>query len=204
MSSKKFKILIATANKNKIREIKKILGERFRIVALKNPPKINENGRTLLENAVKKAKGFFRTSRIMTLADDTGLEVEILGGLPGVHSARFAGKKCSYADNNAKLLKLLDGIPFKKRKAKFVTVVALILPGGRVKTVSGEINGYILNGPRGYNGFGYDPVFYYPRLKKTFAELTIEEKNKISHRGKALRKAKNIVENYVNKSKTEC
>jgi len=202
MLSKKFKVLIATANRNKVREIKNILGERFRIVTLKNPPKINENGKTLLENAVKKAKGYFNISNITTLSDDTGLEVDTLGGKPGVHSARFAGKECSYAENNAKLLKLLNGMPFKKRKAKFVTVVSLIFPDGRVKTVSGETSGYILAVPRGKNGFGYDPIFYYPRLKKTFAELTVDEKNKISHRGKALNKAKKILENYVNKRKT--
>ena len=193
----KNKLLIATSNKNKVREIKHILGRRFRPIVLKNPPRINENGRTLEENAVKKAKGFFRVAKITTLADDTGLEVAKLGGLPGVRSARFAGKNCSYADNNAKLLRVLEGAPFRERKAKFVTVVSLIFPDGNIRAVSGEARGYILTRPRGTNGFGYDPLFYYPPLGKTFAEMTTGEKNSISHRGRALLKAKRILEKYV-------
>ncbi|HAX61547.1 MAG TPA: Non-canonical purine NTP pyrophosphatase [Elusimicrobia bacterium] len=187
------KIVLATQNKDKIREIKKILGEKFEIVKLKKFPKIIEDGKTLEENAIKKAKAIFRITGITTLADDSGLEVKALGGRPGVYSARFAGKNCTYLDNNKKLLKLLKNVPYKKRKAKFRTVVAIIFPDGRIKTTEGSVSGYITTEPKGSNGFGYDPIFYYPKLKKTFAQLTTAQKNRISHRAIAFKKAKKML-----------
>ncbi|MEW6556246.1 MAG: XTP/dITP diphosphatase [Elusimicrobiota bacterium] len=194
MSLKKYKIALATQNKDKIREIKKILGKRFEIIKLKKFPKIIENGKTLKENAVKKCKQINELINKLTLADDTGLEIEALDGKPGVYSARFAGKNCSYADNYNKLLKLLANVPYKKRKAQFRTVVAMIFPDGKLKTVEGTVSGYITKEPKGSNGFGYDPVFYYPKLKKTFAQLTTEQKNKVSHRAIAFRNAKELIQ----------
>ena len=193
MSLKKYKLALATQNKNKIKEIKKILGKNFKFVQLYKFPKIVENGKTLEENAIKKAKAIFKITKTTTLADDSGLEVAALGGRPGVYSARFAGKNCNYSDNNKKLLKLLSNVPYKKRKAKFRTVVAIIFPDGKLKTVEGVVSGYIATHPKGSNGFGYDPVFYYPKLKKTFAQLTIVQKNRISHRAIAFKKAKKIL-----------
>lgn len=207
MSYKKHKIVLATQNKDKIREIKKILGKQFEIVALKKFPKIIENGKTFEENAVKKAKVIFKIAGITTLADDSGLEVAALKGKPGVHSARFAGKNCTYSDNNKKLLKLLKNVPHKKRKAKFRTVVVIVFPDGKIKTADGAVSGYILTKPKGKNGFGYDPLFYYAKFKKTFAQLTPAQKNIISHRAKAFNKAKEILlkkEENQNASEKKC
>ncbi|MDD5687953.1 MAG: RdgB/HAM1 family non-canonical purine NTP pyrophosphatase [Elusimicrobia bacterium] len=189
----KNKIVLATQNKDKIREIKEILGSRFKIVTLKRFPEIVEDRKTLEENAIKKAKTINKLTKELTLADDSGLEVDFLNGKPGVRSARFAGSNCSYEDNNRKLLKLLKDVPYKKRKAKFKTVVAIVFPDGRVKTAEGSVLGYITEKPKGTNGFGYDPVFYSPKLKKTFAEIITTEKNKISHRAIAFKKAKQIL-----------
>ncbi len=193
MSPKKYKIALATQNKDKIKEIKKILGKNFKFVQLYKFPKIIENGKTLEENAVKKAKAIFKIIKITTLADDSGLEVKALGGRPGVYSARFAGKNCNYSDNNKKLLKLLSNVPYKKRRAKFKTVVVIIFPDGKIKTTGGSVSGYITTNLIGKNGFGYDPVFYYPKLKKTFSQLTTAQKNRISHRAIAFKKAKKIL-----------
>ena len=190
---KKIKIVLATQNKDKIREIKKILGNSFEILTLTNPPDVIENGKTLKANAIKKAKAFFRISKITSIADDSGLEVAALKGRPGVYSARFAGKECTYSDNNKKLLKLMGNVPPQKRKASFRTVVAIVFPSGKVKTAEGKINGYITGKTIGKKGFGYDPVFYYPKSGKTFAQLTAAEKNRISHRGIAFKKAKDIL-----------
>ncbi|OGS45933.1 MAG: non-canonical purine NTP pyrophosphatase, RdgB/HAM1 family [Elusimicrobia bacterium RIFOXYD2_FULL_34_15] len=193
MSLKKNKIVLATKNKDKIKEINKILGNCFEILTLKNFPEIIEDGKTLEENAIKKAKEIFEIAKITSIADDSGLEVDFLNGEPGVYSARFAGEGCRYEDNNKKLLKLLKNVPYKKRKAKFTTVVAIAFEDGSIKTTEGSVYGYITNEPKGTNGFGYDPVFYYPKLKKTFAQLTTKEKNKISHRAKAFKKAKKLL-----------
>jgi len=186
-------IVLATQNKDKIKEIKKILGGAFEIIKLKKFPKIVENGKTLEENAIKKAKAIFRIAKTTTLSDDSGLEVAALGNRPGVYSARFAGENCNYSDNNKKLLKLLRNVPYKKRKAKFRTVVAIIFPDDKIKTTEGFVSGYITTSPKGSNGFGYDPLFYYPKLKKTFAQLTTVQKNRISHRAIAFKKAKKIL-----------
>ncbi|MFH1540301.1 MAG: XTP/dITP diphosphatase [Elusimicrobiota bacterium] len=191
--SKKINIVLATQNKDKIKEIEKILGNQFTIIKLKKFPDITEDGETLKENAIKKAKAIFEITKITTLADDSGLEVKALKGKPGVRSARFAGENCSYADNNKKLLKLLKNVPYKKRKAKFRTVVAIIFPNGRIKTTEGSVSGYITVETKGKNGFGYDPIFYYPKLKKTFSQLTTAQKNEISHRAIAFKKAKKII-----------
>ncbi|MFH0947942.1 MAG: RdgB/HAM1 family non-canonical purine NTP pyrophosphatase [Elusimicrobiota bacterium] len=195
MLYKKYKIVLATQNKDKIKEIKKILGKNFKFVPINRDkfPEIIEDGKTLEENAIKKAQAIFKIAKITTLSDDSGLEVKMLEGKPGVYSARFAGKNCTYADNNKKLLKLLSNVPYKKRKARFRTVVAIIFPNGKIKTVEGVVSGYITTESKGFNGFGYDPVFYYPKLKKTYAQITTVQKNGISHRAIAFKKAKRII-----------
>lgn len=191
------KIILASRNNHKIEEIKKILADsEIEILTLKDfpdVPEIEETGETFEENAVLKAKKVFTITRIPALADDSGLEVEALNGQPGVMSARFAGPGCSYKDNNLKLLGLLKDIPEEKRGATFRCVVALALSQNDIRIVEGRVEGFITQREIGENGFGYDPVFFYPELGKTFAELETEEKNKVSHRGIAFRKAKELI-----------
>lgn len=192
-------VVLATNNFDKVREIKKILqGLKFKILTLKNfpsMPKVRESGETLRENAIKKAITIaHRTGRI-ALADDSGLEVESLNGKPGVRSSRFAGPGCTYNDNNRKLLKLMQDIPCTKRQARFVCVVAIAKPEGKTITATGICNGVISDTVHGKQGFGYDPVFIPTGYKKTFAELGLKIKNRISHRAKALLKARKILTN---------
>jgi len=199
-------ILIATTNLGKVREIEPLLRELgfLEIKTLKDVPPIpqaEEKGKTFLENALEKAKYYAQHFNILTLADDSGLEVEALGGAPGVYSSRFAGENSTDEENIKKLLKLLEGVSFEKRKARFVCVIVVYHPSGKWIYSQGEWEGYIAEKPRGKEGFGYDPVFLVPEynLQKTAAELTKEEKNKISHRAKAIRalvpKLKEFLEN---------
>jgi XTP/dITP diphosphohydrolase len=208
------KIVLATNNKHKIEEIKDILSDlktqnscpEFEILTLNDFPdfpKIEETGKTLEENAILKAKAIYRFASLTTsqftqlisLADDSGLEVDALDGAPGVFSSRFAGEHCSYKDNNVKLLSLMENIPWEKKGATFVCVVAIAKDLNNIKIVRGEVRGIIAHEEKGENGFGYDSVFYLPELGKTFAQLSFEEKNKRSHRAKAFKKAKEIIEN---------
>ncbi len=196
-------LVLATHNKDKIREIKNLL-EKLPIKIktfedFPNMPDIDETGTTLEENAILKAKGIAAYTGLAALADDSGLEVEALGGRPGVYSSRYAGPGCTYDDNNRKLLKELKNVPSEKRRACFKTVIAIAWDSERVETVEGRADGIITVSKRGVSGFGYDPVFYYPPAGKTFAEMTLDEKNKISHRGKALIKARDLIENYLKK-----
>ena len=194
-------ILIGTHNRHKTREISNLLsGLPLKIRDLTEFPRVKpvrEDGATLLANAVKKSKTYGEQTGLPCLADDTGLEVEALGGEPGVTSARYAGEQCSYEDNNRKLLKSMAQIQNGKhlnRKAVFKTVMAFYDPKTRqVETREGAIHGEILDSQRGTNGFGYDPVFFLPDQGKTLAELTLEEKNKVSHRALALRNIKEII-----------
>lgn len=192
------KIVLATNNKHKIEEIKYILSDpRLEILTLndfKGFPKIEETGKTLEENAILKAKAIYQFTQLISLADDSGLEVDALDGAPGVLSSRFAGPHCSYKDNNMKLLSLMKNIPWKKRGATFVCVVAIAKDVDNIKTVRGEVRGIVTTEERGEGGFGYDPVFYLPELGKTFAQLSFEEKNKRSHRTKAFRKTKELIQ----------
>jgi len=202
MVKKKYtKIVLATRNQHKIEEIKKILSNlKIEILTLSDFPEVSEieeTGKSLEENAVLKAKKVFRATGIPALADDSGLEVEALNGAPGVMSARFAGPGCSYKDNNLKLLGFLKDIPEEKRGAIFRCVVALALSQYDIRIVEGRVKGFITQKEIGENGFGYDPVFFYPELGKTFAELVTEEKNKVSHRGIAFRKAKELIEKLI-------
>ncbi|MDH4222452.1 MAG: XTP/dITP diphosphatase [candidate division Zixibacteria bacterium] len=196
------KIILATRNNHKTEEIKRILEDsKIEILTLKDfpdIPEIEETGKTLEENAVLKAKQVYTAAGIPALADDSGLEVEVLNGDPGVMSARFAGPGCSYKDNNLKLLGLLKGISREKRGATFRCVVALALNPDDIRVVEGKVKGFVTENEIGENGFGYDPVFFYPELNKTFAQLNSEEKNKVSHRGFAFRKAKELIKKISN------
>ncbi len=195
------KLILATRNQHKIKEIKKILADsQIEILTLEDfpdVPEVEETGKTLEENAVLKAKAVYNATGIPALADDSGLEVDVLDGTPGVMSARFAGPGCSYKDNNLKLLSLLKGIPEEKREATFRCVVAIALNRDEVRIVEGKVGGFITHKEIGENGFGYDPVFFYPELGKTFAQSEPEEKNRISHRGIAFRKAKELIKKIM-------
>ncbi len=194
----KKRIVLATFNKDKVKEIQRILlPTGFELVSLDEFPdagEIVEDGETLLENALKKAKASFRWTGLPSLADDTGLEVDALDGLPGVRSSRFAGAQASYRENNEKLLRLLQGVRREARTARFRTVVAYV-DGERERWVEGICQGVILERYQGSSGFGYDPLFFVLHKNKTFAEMTTEEKNRISHRGIAFRKMADLLKN---------
>lgn len=190
------KIIFATKNKGKIKEIQAVLGDSFEIVSMEEAGiniDVDENGTTFEENALKKATEIMKVSNTIVLADDSGLEVDYLDKAPGIYSARFMGEDTSYDIKNNEILKRLEGVPEEKRTARFVCVVAVAFPDGRSEAVRGTIEGIIGYEIKGENGFGYDPIFYVPEFKKTTAELSMEEKNKISHRGKALRMMKDIL-----------
>ena len=183
-------IVLATHNKGKMSEINNLLSSSYEVLTLDHFPNIKEipeTGKTLKENAFIKARTVFEMTGLPSLADDTGLEVEALGGEPGVFSARYAGEQASYQDNCEKLLKNMMRVPKENREAKFRTVIAY-KDDNRELSCDGSVKGEIAQSPKGTFGFGYDSVFYYPTLEKTFAELSEEEKNSISHRGRALRK----------------
>ena len=183
-------IVLATHNKGKMSEINNLLSSSYEVLTLDHFPDIKEipeTGKTLKENAFIKARTVFEMTGLPSLADDTGLEVESLGGDPGVYSARYAGEQASYQDNCEKLLKNMMRVPKENREAKFRTVIAY-KDDNRELSCDGSVKGEISQSPKGSFGFGYDSVFYYPPLEKTFAELSEEEKNSISHRGRALRK----------------
>ena len=157
---------------------------------------INETGKTFEENALLKAKAYASLSNLTTLADDSGLEVDALNGEPGVRSARYAGEGAPQAKLIGYLLQKLSGIPWEERDARFKCVIAIASPDGEMITCHGECQGIITFEPKGKAGFGYDPVFYLPELDKTMAELTMKEKNKVSHRGKAAKEARRYLELY--------
>ena len=185
-------LLVATTNPGKVREIRAALrGLPLTIVGLADAlPGVvyRERGRTFIENARGKGRFYSRRTGLLTLAEDSGLKVQALGGQPGVRSARFAGARASDEANNHKLLKLLEATPRLKRRARFICTMVLARDGRVLKEIRGEARGTIVAAPRGKGGFGYDPLFYAPRLRKTFAELAPAIKNKVSHRGRALRK----------------
>lgn len=192
-------IVLATHNPDKRVEIAALLsdlGIRVRSLAeFPQAPVVVEDGETCQANAIKKAKTIANYTGLTAVADDTGLEVDALGGRPGVHAARYAGAQVSYEDNWKKLLHELNGVPLEQRGARFLTVVAIVRPANeQVETVEGVLNGVIAQRPAGSGGFGYDPVFVVPELGKTLAELTPSEKNRISHRAQAFVKAKAILQ----------
>jgi len=181
-------IVLATSNQGKVKEFAKMLKDfpvEIKSLADFGPiPEAVEDGATFDDNAYKKASFTAKVLGLPAMADDSGLTVEALDGAPGVYSARYAGDKASDADNIAKLLAEMEGK--ENRKAAFECVISLAVPSGPALTFEGRCEGEILTAPRGNDGFGYDPVFFYPPLKKTFAELDLAEKNRVSHRGQAV------------------
>lgn len=185
------RVIFATGNADKMKEIRMIMADTgLEVLSMKeagiqvNP---EENGSTYEENALIKARAVAALTDAVVLADDSGLEIDYLGREPGVLSARYIGEGTPYSVKNANLIGRLEGVPDEQRTARFVCAIAAVLPGGRELTVRGTIEGRIGYEEKGENGFGYDPIFYVPELSKTTAELTEEEKNRISHRGRALR-----------------
>lgn len=190
--AERLRILIATHNRGKLREIRRLTaGHDWEFISLTDLPALPEafeDGRSFAENARKKALHYARHSGLPTLADDSGLEVDALGGAPGVHSARFAGARRDDDANNRKLLAQLAGLPPQQRTARFRCAMALAHGDEILAETEGCVEGRILPEPRGRGGFGYDPLFLLPKLGRTMAELDPDEKNHLSHRGQALRK----------------
>lgn len=192
------KIIVATGNEGKMDEIRQILqGENIQFVSLKDENlqdvEIIENGSTFEENAIIKARTISDLTGQMVLADDSGLEVDYLHGEPGIYSARYLGEDTSYDIKNNHIIDLLAGVPDDQRTARFVCAIACAFPDGRTITVRGVIEGRIGYEQKGENGFGYDPIFYVPAYGCTTADLSPEQKNEISHRGKALKKIKELI-----------
>jgi XTP/dITP diphosphohydrolase len=198
---KRLEVIVATRNRGKIREIREGLkGLSLRVLALSDfpdAPEIEEDGNSFAENALKKARFYSGYFGKLTLADDSGLEVECLKGLPGIFSARYAGEKASSQENNQKLLREMQGVPVSKRRARFKCIMAMVFPDGRESIAEGSCKGRIGFGEKGKRGFGYDPLFILPGYGKTMAELSLEENNKFSHRGKALKKIKRIIQSFL-------
>jgi XTP/dITP diphosphohydrolase len=186
------KLLVATGNPGKLKEIRRLLADSaVQVVGLDaypELPEVVEDGDSFAANACKKAQQMAAATGCLTLADDSGLVVEALGGAPGVISARYAGEEGDDEANNRKLMQALRDVPDDRRQAAFHCVMALAEPGGRCRTFEGRISGMLLREPRGEGGFGYDPYFLVPEYGKTTAELSLDIKNRISHRGQALRK----------------
>lgn len=197
-SAKKTKLLLASGNEGKLKEFRVLaVGHAFDLELLPNfaaIPEFPENAPTFAENAAGKALYYSRHSEQLVFADDSGLVVPALGGAPGVLSARFAGPGATNEQKIAKLLGELRGKSEAERAAHFVCVITVARSGRACVVVSGQVNGVILEEPRGSGGFGYDPIFYFPELQKTFAELLPEEKNIHSHRGKAFRRMMEVLE----------
>ena len=194
------RIIFATGNEGKMREIREILaGMETEILSMKEAglqSDAEETGTTFEENAIIKAKAMAAMTDDIVLADDSGLEVDYLNKEPGIYSARYLGEDTSYDIKNQAILDRMKGVPKEKRSARFVCAIAAVLPNKEVLVVRETIEGYIGYEVAGCNGFGYDPIFYVPRFDKTTAELTEEEKNQVSHRGKALQLMKEELKKY--------
>ena len=195
------KIIFATGNQGKMREIKQIMADmEVEVVSMKEAGiciDIEENGNTFEENALIKARAIANEAKTIVLADDSGLEIDFLDKAPGVLSARYMGEDTPYEVKNAHILELLKDVQGKERSARFVCSIAAVFPDGREFTTYATIEGEIAHKSAGENGFGYDPIFFVPEFDKTTAQLSAEEKNKISHRGKALTKMKEILQNEI-------
>ncbi|MBX3302471.1 MAG: XTP/dITP diphosphatase [Nitrospira sp.] len=195
-------IVLATRNPDKRRELGALLGGlgiRIRTVAdFPSAPEVEEDGTTCEANAIKKAREIARATGVPAVADDTGLEVDALEGRPGVYAARYAGEHATYEDNCRKLLLELAGVPRPKRTARFLTVAAIAFPSGDVHVTQGNLEGLITEQPVGDRGFGYDPVFLVPEFDRTLAQLTAEEKNRMSHRAKAFAQMRVWLEEHRN------
>jgi XTP/dITP diphosphohydrolase len=190
-------LVLATRNRHKGEELAALLGDLdIRIHTMDefpDAPDVIEDGETCAANAIKKAQSISKATGLLAVADDTGLEVDALNGRPGVYAARYAGEHATYEDNWKKLLRELTGVPGPRRTARFMTVAAIVSPGETVKVATGHLDGLIAETPAGAHGFGYDPVFFVPELGKTLAEMSSEEKNRISHRAKAFAQVREIL-----------
>ena len=195
--SEKRNLLVATGNPGKMREVSHILkGLPFQVLSLQDfgmSMTVEETGATFAENAVLKASAYCASAGMLTMADDSGLVVDALNGRPGVLSARYGGEGLTDPQRVELLLRELEGVPWEKRTARFRCVIALTWPGGQVETVEGVVEGVIQYEPEGCNGFGYDPIFHLPERGCTTAQLSTSDKNCISHRGQAVRKAANFL-----------
>lgn len=196
------KVIMATTNPNKVREIKEMLeGTNIEVSSLADlgiDAEIEENGSTFEENALIKASKIAKQAKGIVLADDSGLEIDALDGKPGIHSARFMDG-APYEEKCAEILRQMSDVPDDKRSARFICAMAMVYPDGRKKTFEGRFEGYISREYKGTNGFGYDPIFFVPEFGKTSAEMLPEEKNAVSHRGKALK----MVVEELKKEQTE-
>ena len=190
-------LVLATRNRHKAQELASLLsdlGISIRTLdAFPEVPDVIEDGKTCEANAIKKARAVSQATGLLAVADDTGLEVDALGGQPGVYAARYAGEHVTYEDNWRKLLRELSGVPHDRRAARFITVAAIASPSSEVQVAEGQLQGVITEEPAGAQGFGYDPVFLVPELGKTLAELSPDEKNRISHRAKAFAQVREIL-----------
>lgn len=195
------KIILASNNKGKIAEVKEILKDmNVEVISMKEAGldvDIEENGSTFEENALIKAEAIMKMTGEITIADDSGLEVDYLNKEPGIYSARYMGHDTSYDIKNNAIIQRLDGVKGTDRSARFVCAMAVVFPDGKNIIARGTIEGLIADKPMGENGFGYDPIMYLPEYQKTSAQLSSEEKNKISHRGKALEKLKTQLQEYL-------
>ena len=193
-------LLLATRNLHKLEEFRAIFSDLpLRLLSLRDLQlaiDVEETGTTYAENAELKARAYAQVSNMSTLADDSGLEIDALGGAPGVQSARYLGSETSYEERFRVILELLKGLSLDQRSARFRCVIALVEPLGNIRIVEGVVEGVIADGPRGTNGFGYDPIFSLPELGKTFAELEPEHKNRISHRARAAQSARKLLEDW--------
>jgi XTP/dITP diphosphohydrolase len=194
-------IVLASRNHKKKLELRRLLKDvKVKVLDLTDfprSPKVKEDGKTFLANAAKKARVVSRFTKQLTLADDSGLMIDFLKGAPGIYSARFAGKAQNDLQNNRKVLRLLRGVPLKKRKAQFVCAIALAKNGQVLKTLQDKCSGLIAFACRGRHGFGYDPLFLIPKYQKTFAQLGPRIKDSLSHRAKALRRARRYLLKYL-------
>ena len=194
-------LVLATRNRHKAQELASLLsdlGISIRTMdAFPQVPDVIEDGKTCEANAIKKARAVSRATGLLAVADDTGLEVDALGGQPGVYAARYAGEHVTYEDNWRKLVRELSGVPHDRRTARFITVAAIASPSGEVQVAEGQLQGVITEEPAGAQGFGYDPVFFVPELGMTLAELSPDEKNRISHRAKAFAQVREILGRHI-------
>lgn len=195
-------IILATGNKDKAREIKAMLDHKFEVITMKEAGidvDIVEDGETYEDNAlikVRAIKPYVKDPEVIVMGDDSGLSVDCLDGAPGVYSARYAGENVTYADNNRKLLAEMKDVPEGKRGAEFVSVIAMILPGGEERVMRGSVPGKIAFDLVGEDGFGYDPLFIEAESGKSYAEMSAEEKNAVSHRARAVAAAKAVLAAY--------
>ena len=190
-------VLLATSNLHKLEEFRAIFSDMpLRLLSLSDiqlAVDVEETGITFAENAELKASAYAQMSHMLTLADDSGLEIDALRGAPGVYSARYLGRDTSYEERFRVILKQLQGLPLDQRSARFRCVIAVAKPSGNIHMVEGVVEGVIADRPRGTHGFGYDPIFFLPELGKTFAELEPEYKNRISHRARAAQSARKLL-----------